>query len=87
MTLFNTYDEQLCTWLVGEPLHHGERGSQVSRCVPDFSCCRAELLSPPEVRARYVEGSPEVRKRMCATFMQKAVLSRVDIPGIRREGE
>lgn len=42
---------QLCRWAAGEPVHDMERNG----CVPDFSCCRPELLVPLEVRELYVQ--------------------------------
>jgi hypothetical protein len=42
--------DQICLWVVGYPVHDEER----NLCVPDWSCCRLELLAPREVREAYL---------------------------------
>jgi hypothetical protein len=84
MSLFATYEEQLATWFAGKPEHHGERGTPVSRCVPDFSCCRPELLSPVLARLRYIEGSKEQRRLMVDQFMRRVLEDAIHIPGVER---
>lgn len=81
---FATYDDQLATWFAGTPEHHGERGTARSRCVPDFSCCRPDLLSPVLVRLRFIEGSKETRRLMVDTFMRRVLESAIEIPGLKK---
>jgi hypothetical protein len=78
---FATYDDQLATWFAGHPEHHGEHGSARSRCVPDFSCCRPEMLSPPEERLRFIEGSKEDRLDMDEVFMRRLMASVIPLLG------
>lgn len=81
-----TYLEQLEGWLNGEPKH----GDQ---CVPDFSCCRPELLAPKEVREVFMQAyeadNERVIMRLCMEFLGAAFSGKkVHIAGLeamRRE--
>ena len=78
-----TFLEQLDSWQQGKPIHNDE----ADECCPDFSCCRPELLAPPDIRdmfvAAYQSGREEVWMRMLMTFLEKAVSAkRVYIAGL-----
>ena len=57
---------QLQDWLEGKPQHCPDR------CCPDLSCCRLELLAPPQVReafiAAYQAEQEDVLLRFYAEF-------------------
>ncbi len=62
-------DEQLRRWVDGDPQHIGDRKDPTSQCCPDFSCCRPELLAPPDVRRAFVAAGPNGRGAFLGGFL------------------
>ena len=60
---------QLSDWLKGTSIHG--KGKSAG-CVPDFSCCRPDLLARPEERKAFVAATPAVRAEMRAVFIGRA---------------
>ena len=60
---------QLSDWLKGTAIHGKEKNAE---CVPDFSCCRPDLLARPEKRKAFVAATPAVRAEMRAVFIGRA---------------
>ena len=61
--------KRLSDWLKGKSYHGKGKGAG---CVPDFSCCRPELLAQPGGRKAFVDASQAVRAEMRAVFIGKA---------------
>jgi len=67
--------EQLQRWVDGDPVHNNEHpaGIEGGECCPDFSCCKPELLAPPEVRQAFKkahdEGDDATVRQMLAGFL------------------
>lgn len=79
-----TPDEQLNLWVDGKPVHNDDRWYSVvdeygnvvgnhkldgGECCPDFSCCRPELLAPPEVRRAFRAASLKEREKFLSQFL------------------
>lgn len=68
-----TPDEQLRSWVAGEPKHDPEN----DRCCPDFSCCVDGSLAPLEERERYfrlyLEGNWEEAEPMLMKFLTRMI--------------
>lgn len=68
-------DEQLQRWVDGDPVHNDNHpaGIEGGECCPDFSCCKPDLLAPPEVRQAFQraceEGDEKTVNRMLAGFL------------------
>ena len=60
---------QLSDWLKGTSIHGKGKNAE---CVPDFSCCRPDLLARPEERQAFVDASPAVRAEIRAVFIGRA---------------
>lgn len=73
-----TYEEQLSEWAAGRPIHG-------NCCVPDFSCCKPELLQPEEVRRAFVACGEEERVKFLFAFLG-AAFDKIHIAG-RGEGD
>lgn len=60
---------QICLWYQGVSLHDYRHND----CVPDFSCCRPELLAQREEREMYliayVTGDALTEHRMLVMFL------------------
>ena len=81
-----TINEQLASWVEGNPIHLPQH------CCPDFSCCRPELLAPVAVRelfaAAYTAHNEAVEMRMLMEFLGKAFdTKRVYIAGLDNSRE
>ena len=64
-----TPDEQLETWLAGNPQHNPPDDPTAGECCPDFSCCRPNLLAPLEQREAFCRASEEDREKMLMMFL------------------
>ncbi|KKN60307.1 hypothetical protein LCGC14_0533570 [marine sediment metagenome] len=78
-----TEDEQLQLWVKGKSVH-------CDQCCPDFSCCRPELLAPPEVRRAYQVANQKERSKYLGAFLGEAIATydpkaKVYIAGITEE--
>jgi len=66
-----TAKEQMALWVQGESVHRlSEDGGT---CVPDFSCCEPSFASPLDERRAFAAGSPLVRDRLLASYLQRAI--------------
>lgn len=94
-----TSEEQLARWLDGKPVHRQFKLKHVDKtgavvaesdcdeCVPDFSCCRPNLLSERSIREAFVAASQSERMKFLGTFL-RAMLVDVDLnPKIAITGE
>ncbi len=57
-----TPERQLKEWQAGRP----QCPNTDSECCPDFSCCKAELLAPPDIRDAYIAATREERLGLVA---------------------
>ena len=57
---------QISDWLKGTSIHGKGKNAE---CVPDFSCCRPDLLARPEERQAFVDATPAVRAEIRAVFI------------------
>lgn len=82
-------EEQLKLWLQGIPSHYRHmirimsrgklvRTQEFTDCLPDFSCCKPELLAPVEVREAFVNGDEKLRSTMCMTFLGNLIATMPD---------
>lgn len=62
-----TYQEQLDRWVAGDSVHRD------GGCCPDFSCCKPELASDPEVRATFAASSEADRFAFLGLFLHAAI--------------
>ena len=67
-----TREEQLDLWVQGQSVHNAER----DECCPDFSCCRPELLQPPEVRASFQRADDDERFKYLMDFLHALLQSK-----------
>jgi hypothetical protein len=73
-----TPDEQLETWLEGNPQHN----PTTDECCPDFSCCYPKLLASREVREAFCQANKEDREKMLMMFLGSSlaeILPDVDV--------
>lgn len=68
--------EQLELWVVGRPLHRGDKDSGI--CCPDFSCCRGvETMAPRDTRILYMKAHLQedwkTTEGMLALFLGRAL--------------
>ena len=84
-------DEQLAKWVAGESLHRDVDGIKGGECCPDFSCCKPDLLQPPDVRQAFAAADEATRYKFLGTFLAAMIAvavpeKKVHIAG-RGEGE
>lgn len=63
----STSEEQLRRWVLGDPVHRNDDNG--GECCPDFSCCRPELLAPPEVRQAFAAAGQDDRMAFLGAFL------------------
>ena len=61
-----TPERQLKEWQAGRP----QCPNTDSECCPDFSCCKAELLAPPDIRDAYIAATREERLGYLTLFLE-----------------
>lgn len=64
-------EEQVKLWVEGKSVHQEE-------CVPDFSCCKPELLQPEEIRIAYARANEKERAKFLDTFVDAAINWSID---------
>lgn len=64
-----TSEEQLKSWVEGNPVHNPDR----DECCPDFSCCRPGLLASEEERKRFYAGDSKTRNEMLTIFLKRMI--------------
>jgi hypothetical protein len=82
-----TPDEQLQSWLQGQPMHNPTR----DECCPDFSCCHPELLAPEHVRKAFVDaharGCEATKVNMLYMFLGRALQQRAPDAKVHLAGD
>ena len=88
-----TPEQQVDRWVAGESVHNDDRTLKVvdedgnvvriirlegGECCPDFSCCRPELLAPPEVRRAFKAATEEQRRKFLSIFLVELI--KHDVP-------
>ena len=76
-----THDEQLELWAAGQSVH-------AEQCCPDFSCCKAELAQPIEIRRAFVAASGSERMTFLGAFLGAAMslAAGEDVPKVHIAG-
>lgn len=76
-----TSHEQLKKWMEGESVHDKEYNT----CVPDFSCCKPELLADKPTRQMFyhavLHNQEDVIIAMLFSFLAKAI----EYSGVKKE--
>jgi hypothetical protein len=64
-----TSEYQLRRWVAGQSIHRLVPDVEGGECCPDFSCCRPDLLQPPEVRRAFAAADERGRSRWLGHFL------------------